>query len=83
MHETLTPRSQALSHCRLLQAVKALEASLAFGRGSAAGLPPLARALGTGGAVALALQTLLAVFDAGRFSDPEADISLDQASAGF
>lgn len=69
------------AHCRLLQALKQLEGGLAEERGcglGSAALPLLRRALARGGAVALALQTLLAVFDAQRFSDPQADLSLEE-----
>jgi hypothetical protein len=63
---------------RLLEALQGLDQALAAERGTSSGLPPLAQALARGRGVATHLCSLMAVFDAQRFGDPEADIALDQ-----
>ena len=68
--------------CRLLQGLQGLEQGLAAERGIAEGLPPMTRALARGRAVATHLATLLTVFDARHFSEPEADIALEPVGNG-
>jgi hypothetical protein len=71
-----------LRHRRLMGALRDLAADLrARGSGSAAGLPPLVRALQRGALVASALGGLGGVFCAERFMDAGEDIVLEEVGA--